>query len=155
MQLVTLANVSAGTAGAVLSVQTDADATACETARLCSAPLRSALVCSGLVCSDRLALSTTILTSCITRVLADTYLEACMRAVIDGADKPLFLSSGGEDYYLSAYYFNQGEFKTPNSGLTYKAGGRFTSNRAASVTQCHCVSFSDTVSASVTLCQLQ
>jgi hypothetical protein len=25
-----------------------------------------------------------------------TYLEACMRALIDGADKPLFLSSGGE-----------------------------------------------------------
>jgi hypothetical protein len=25
-----------------------------------------------------------------------TYLEACMRAMIDGSDKPLFLSSGGE-----------------------------------------------------------
>lgn len=53
------------------------------------------------------------------------YLEACMRAMIDGATTPLFLSSGAEDYFLSAYYFNEGEFKTPNSGVTYydsKAG---------------------------------
>eukprot|EP00041_Stephanoeca_diplocostata_P025931 m.691229 g.691229 ORF g.691229 m.691229 type:complete len:578 (-) comp22853_c0_seq5:924-2657(-) len=47
------------------------------------------------------------------------YLEACMRALIDGSTEPLFLSSGAEDYFLSAYYFDQGEFKTPNSGLTY------------------------------------
>jgi hypothetical protein len=50
------------------------------------------------------------------------YLEACMRALIDGATSPLFLSSGAEDYFLSAYYFNEGEFKTPNSGLTYYDG---------------------------------
>lgn len=36
------------------------------------------------------------------------YLEACMRAMIDGAASPLFLSSGAEDYFLSAYYFNEG-----------------------------------------------
>ena len=50
------------------------------------------------------------------------YLEACMRALIDGATSPLFLSSGAEDYFLSAYYFNEGNFKTPNSGLTYYDG---------------------------------
>ena len=81
-----------------------------------------------------------------------------MRAQIDGATEPIFLSSGAEDYFLSAYCalgppglqahlrrrprprtrdtparvpnvscveigrradFNEGEFKTPNSGLTY------------------------------------
>ena len=55
-QLVTLANVSAGTSGAVLSVKFDASS-------------------SG----------------------GFGYLEACMRAVIDGAEAPLFLSSGAED----------------------------------------------------------
>jgi hypothetical protein len=45
-----------------------------------------------------------------------------MRALADGATTPLFLSSGAEDYFLSAYYFNEGEFKTPNSGLTYYDG---------------------------------
>ena len=47
------------------------------------------------------------------------YLEACMRFYPDGQREPMFLSSGAEDYFLSAYYFNEGEFKTPNSGLTY------------------------------------
>ena len=45
-----------------------------------------------------------------------------MRLQVDGATEPLFLSSGGEDYFLSAYYFNEGEFRTPNSGLTYYDG---------------------------------
>ena len=45
-----------------------------------------------------------------------------MRFLPDGATSPIFLSSGAEDYFLSAYYFNQGEFKTPNSGLTYYDG---------------------------------
>ena len=60
-ELVTLADIPAGTAGALLNVKFDA---------------------------------------------ADStyhYLEACMRAMIDGADTPLFLSSGAEDYFLSAY----------------------------------------------------
>jgi len=47
------------------------------------------------------------------------YLEACLRGLIDGATNPIFLSSGTEDYFLSASYYNLGEFKTPNSGLTY------------------------------------
>ena len=50
------------------------------------------------------------------------YLEACLRAYIDGAPEPLFLSSGAEDYFLSASYFDEGMFKTPNSGLTFKDG---------------------------------
>ena len=46
-----------------------------------------------------------------------------MRVLIDGATSPLFfLSSGAEDYFLSAYYFNEGNFKTPNAGLTYYDG---------------------------------
>lgn len=51
------------------------------------------------------------------------YLEACMRAYIDGASEPLFLSSGTEDFFSSANYFdgsNGGTFRLPNSGLTYK-----------------------------------
>eukprot|EP00040_Diaphanoeca_grandis_P021192 m.112903 g.112903 ORF g.112903 m.112903 type:complete len:595 (+) comp28226_c0_seq2:35-1819(+) len=47
------------------------------------------------------------------------YLEACMRLVTDGATTPLFLSSGAEDYFLSASYFDEGMFKTPNSGLSF------------------------------------
>ena len=42
-----------------------------------------------------------------------------MRFFPDQQTEPLFLSSGAEDYFLSAYYFNEGQFKTPNSGLTY------------------------------------
>ena len=42
-----------------------------------------------------------------------------MRLVTDGAQTPLFLSSGAEDYFLSASYFDEGMFKTPNSGLTF------------------------------------
>lgn len=42
-----------------------------------------------------------------------------MRFFPDQQTDPLFLSSGAEDYFLSAYYFNEGQFKTPNSGLTY------------------------------------
>lgn len=50
------------------------------------------------------------------------YLEACMRVYPDGAQAPIFFSSGAEDYFLSAYYFNEGMFKTPNSGLTFFDG---------------------------------
>ena len=46
-----------------------------------------------------------------------TYLEACMRVKIDGGDV-MYLSSGTEDFFLSAYYFNAGVFHMDNSGLT-------------------------------------
>jgi hypothetical protein len=59
---------------------------------------------------------------------SDGYLEACMRFYPDGASAqknatPIFLSSGTEDYFLSASYFDEGEFVGPNAGLTYKKGG--------------------------------
>jgi hypothetical protein len=48
-----------------------------------------------------------------------SYMEACMRAYIDGAKEPLFLSSGLEDYFLGTYYFNKGRYATPVAGLTH------------------------------------
>jgi hypothetical protein len=48
------------------------------------------------------------------------YLEACMRLYVDGSAVPLFLSSGTEDYFNSAMYFDGGPFRFENSGLTYK-----------------------------------
>ena len=47
------------------------------------------------------------------------YLEACMRAYLDGSQKPLFLSSGLEDYFLGTYYFNKGKYYTAVAGLTH------------------------------------
>ena len=49
------------------------------------------------------------------------YLEACMRVVIDGGDT-MFLSSGTEDFFLSAYYFNKGVHHYENAGLTSEEG---------------------------------
>ena len=49
------------------------------------------------------------------------YLEACMRVVIDGGDT-MFLSSGTEDFFLSAYYFNKGVHHFENAGLTSEEG---------------------------------
>jgi hypothetical protein len=47
-----------------------------------------------------------------------TFMEGCIRAIID--DEPTFLSSGTEDFFLSAYYFNEGEYRGFQSGLTFK-----------------------------------
>lgn len=50
-----------------------------------------------------------------------SYLEACMRLYPSAATTdPIFLSSGAEDYFLSASYFDEGEFVSPNAGLTFK-----------------------------------
>ena len=50
-----------------------------------------------------------------------TYLEGCFRAEID--DKPMqFLSSGTEDLFLSASYFNAGFFHDNHAGLTCRTG---------------------------------
>lgn len=56
------------------------------------------------------------------------FLEACMRFFPDGRtdDEPLFLSSGAEDYFLGASYFDEGIFKTTESGLTYFNRSTFT-----------------------------
>jgi hypothetical protein len=48
-----------------------------------------------------------------------SYMEACMRAYVGGAQKPLMLSSGLEDYFLGTYYFNRGRYTTPVAGLTH------------------------------------
>lgn len=60
-----------------------------------------------------------------------SFLEACMRFYPDGAedDRPIFLSSGAEDYFLSSSYFDEGMFKTSQAGLTYF--NRTTSTLAA------------------------
>ena len=49
------------------------------------------------------------------------YLEACMRVNIDGGST-MFLSSGTEDFFLSAYYFNRGLYHMDNAGCTFKEG---------------------------------
>ncbi|XP_065185125.1 uncharacterized protein LOC135815717 [Sycon ciliatum] len=50
-----------------------------------------------------------------------SYLEGCFRVEID--DKPIqYLSSGTEDFFLSASYFNAGIFHSDHSGLTCKQG---------------------------------
>ncbi len=50
------------------------------------------------------------------------YLEACMRANIDDDKNTTWLSSGTEDFFLSAYYFNKGAYHLDNAGLTFKDG---------------------------------
>ncbi len=47
------------------------------------------------------------------------YLEAEMRAYLNGSHEPLKLSSGLEDYFLGTYYFNRGRYYTPVAGLTH------------------------------------
>jgi hypothetical protein len=49
-----------------------------------------------------------------------SYLEGMLRAHIDGAQEPLMLSSGTEDYFLGTYYFNRGMYHLPLAGLTHK-----------------------------------
>jgi hypothetical protein len=48
------------------------------------------------------------------------FLEAMLRAYLDGAKEPLLLSSGTEDYFLGTYYFNRGLYHLPLAGLTHK-----------------------------------
>lgn len=61
------------------------------------------------------------------------YLEAIMRAYIDGADEPLMLSSGLEDYFLGTYYFQRGKYHNPIAGLTHIDGA----NRSFSAYRFH------------------
>jgi hypothetical protein len=48
-----------------------------------------------------------------------SFLEACMRAYINGAKEPMLLSSGLEDYFLGTYYFNRGLYANDVAGLTH------------------------------------
>lgn len=54
------------------------------------------------------------------------YLEAIMRAYVNGASQPMLLSSGLEDYFLGTYYFNRGLYHTPSAGLTHKDESDFS-----------------------------
>ena len=49
------------------------------------------------------------------------FLEAVLRAYLDGLREPLLLSSGTEDYFLGTYYFNRGMYHFPLAGLTHKS----------------------------------
>ena len=48
------------------------------------------------------------------------FLESCVRAYLDGEEKPLMLSSGLEDYFLGTYFFNRGPYANEVAGLTHK-----------------------------------
>ncbi len=48
-----------------------------------------------------------------------SFLEACMRAYVDGSREPILLSSGLEDYFLGTYYFNRGRYANDVAGLTH------------------------------------
>ncbi len=48
-----------------------------------------------------------------------TFLESCVRAYFDGAEEPVLLSSGLEDYFLGTYYFNRGMYHNEVAGLTH------------------------------------
>lgn len=59
----------------------------------------------------------------VTLAVASTsyiFLEAVLRAYINGATDPILLSSGTEDYFLGTYYFNRGMYHLPLAGLTHK-----------------------------------
>lgn len=47
------------------------------------------------------------------------FMEAQMRAYMDGAETPMMLSSGLEDYFLGTYYFQRGKYYTPVAGMTH------------------------------------
>ena len=51
------------------------------------------------------------------------FLEGCFRAYIDGSNRTTWLSSGTEDFFLSAFYFDKGLYHLSNAGLTYKGKG--------------------------------
>ena len=47
----------------------------------------------------------------------ENFLEGCVRARIDGSPNVTLLSSGTEDYFQSAFYFDGGLFHFPGAGL--------------------------------------
>ena len=50
------------------------------------------------------------------------YLEACVRVKVDGEAGYQFLSSGTEDFFLSAYYFDAGLYHDDDAGCTFHDG---------------------------------
>ncbi len=57
------------------------------------------------------------------------FLEGCVHAYFDGNTEfpGVLLSTGTEDYFESAFYFNGGQYKLPDAGFTHqdKSGGNF------------------------------
>lgn len=47
------------------------------------------------------------------------YLEGCFRLCVGNNTDVQYLSSGTEDFFLSAYYYNEGVYHTDMAGLTY------------------------------------
>ena len=47
------------------------------------------------------------------------YLEGCFRLLSSNGTKTQFLSSGTEDFFMSAFYYNKGLFYSDHAGLTY------------------------------------
>lgn len=47
------------------------------------------------------------------------YLEGCFRTLEGNKTEPQYLSSGTEDFFMSAYYYNKGAYHTDHAGLTY------------------------------------
>ena len=48
-----------------------------------------------------------------------SFMEGCVRAYMNGETKPVFLSSGFEDYFLGTYYFNRGKYANELAGVTH------------------------------------
>jgi len=48
-----------------------------------------------------------------------SFMEGCMRAYMNGESKPVFLSSGFEDYFLGTYYFSRGKYVNELAGVTH------------------------------------
>jgi len=47
------------------------------------------------------------------------FLEGCFRMYLQDASRPQLVSSGTEDYFQSAYYFDSGVFHFSEAGLTH------------------------------------
>jgi hypothetical protein len=48
-----------------------------------------------------------------------SFMEGTVRAYMNGETKPVFLSSGFEDYFLGTYYFNRGKYANDLAGVTH------------------------------------
>ncbi|MHA1785499.1 MAG: glycoside hydrolase family 172 protein [Candidatus Helarchaeota archaeon] len=57
------------------------------------------------------------------------FLEGNVKVYIDGEEENSYESTGNEDYFMGAWYYNKGEFSHLYHGLVYKKGKRITSYR--------------------------
>ncbi|NHI91161.1 MAG: DUF2961 domain-containing protein [Candidatus Lokiarchaeota archaeon] len=57
------------------------------------------------------------------------FLEGNVKFYIDGEKENSYESTGNEDYFMGAWYYNKGEFSHLYHGLTYKKGKKITSYR--------------------------